>query len=66
MRVVQITSKYPVLVYSSTSTITVYPLYSKALVISGEALAISEFIIVSYETLALIKPLLNILYYYIM
>jgi hypothetical protein len=50
-------------VYSS-STIYVYPLYSKAPVISRKAVAISDFIIASRKTPAYVKPPLDILYYY--
>ena len=64
MRVVRITSEHSVPVYSFTSTICVYPLYSKALVISGKAIAISDFIIVNYVTLIYVKPPLDVLYYY--
>ena len=53
-------------VYNSTSTVAVYPLYSEALVISKKAVVVSDFIIASCKTLALIKPLLNVLYYYTM
>jgi len=52
-------------VYSFTSTIYVYPLYSEAPVIFKKAVAISDFIIANCVTLAYIKPLLDILYYYI-
>ena len=53
-------------VYGSTGTIAVYPLYSKAPVISKKAVVVSDFIIASYKTLALVKPLLDVLYYYTM
>jgi len=51
------------LVYSS-GTIYIYPLYNEALVISRKAIAVSNFIITSYKTLAYVKPLLDILYHY--
>ena len=46
------------------STIYIYPLHSEALVISGKAVAVSDFIIASHKTLAYVKPLLDVLYYY--
>jgi len=65
MRVVRITSEHPVPVYSSTSTIYVYPLHNKTPVISRKAIAIGDFIIANYVTLAYIKPPLDVLYYHI-
>ena len=65
MRVVRITGEHPMPVYSSTNTIYIYPLYSKAPLISRKAIAISDFIIINYIILAHIKPLLNVLYYHI-
>jgi len=52
------------LVYNSTSTIYIYLLYNKAPVISKKAIAIGDFIIANYVTLAYVKPLLDILYHY--
>ena len=52
------------LVYGFTSTIAVYSLYSEALVIFRNAIAISKFIIASPKTPALVKPPLDILYHY--
>ena len=43
-----------------------YPLYGEAPVISRKAVVVNNFIIASCETLALIKPLLDVLYHYIM